>query len=277
MLNLTQPIVMGILNVTPDSFFDGGAYSTSVATAVEQAARMIEAGATIIDVGGASSRPGAEAVPLSVESVRVLPVVAAIRQQFPDILISVDTWRAKVAAEAVAVGANWINDISGGQFDADLWPVVADLGVPYIFMHIKGTPDTMQQAPKYHDIGADVLQYFEQGIAQLRALGVQDIIIDPGFGFGKTLTHNYELLNQMSVIQSAIGLPWLAGVSRKSMLYKLLQIKPEAALNATTALHMIALNQGAKILRVHDVQAAAEAIQIWTYNEQFVKNTRSNC
>jgi dihydropteroate synthase len=276
MLFIDQPLVMGILNVTPDSFYDGGSF-TDTELAFRQAANMIEAGADIIDIGGASSRPGALIVPLDVELARTIPPIAAIRKQFPDIIISIDTWRSQVAEAAVDAGANWINDISGGQFDAELWPTVARLKVPYILMHIQGTPADMQQAPHYEHIGWEVLAYFRQRIEALQALGVQDIICDPGFGFGKTLAHNYELLNQMGAIQNELQLPWLAGISRKSMLYKLLDITPAEALNATTALHVIALQQGAKILRVHDVKAARETIQIWAYNEQYVKITRSIC
>jgi dihydropteroate synthase len=276
MLQIDQPIVMGILNLTPDSFYDGGAF-TDADIAVNRVAQMIEEGAAIIDVGGGSSRPGAVEVSLSEELRRTVPIVAAIRHQFPNIIISIDTWRAEVAEAAVSVGANWINDISGGQFDAQMWPTVARLQVPYILMHIQGTPATMQQAPHYDRIGIEVLHYFTQCVTRLRAMGIQDIVCDPGFGFGKTLAHNYELLNQMAAIQTELQLPWLAGISRKSMLYKLLNIKPDEALNATTALHMIALQQGAKILRVHDVKAAQETIQIWSYNEQFVKITRSIC
>lgn len=260
-LDLSQPIIMGILNVTPDSFYDGGKY-LGVEAAVQQAEQMIAQGATIIDVGGASSRPGANIVETEEEMRRVIPVISAIKQQYPDVILSIDTWRGVVAKAAVQAGASIINDISAGSLDPDMFPTVAELNVPYILMHIKGTPENMQQNPEYQDITTEVLDFLIQKIAELRALGVKDIIVDPGFGFGKTIRHNYTLLNRLQEIKSVLQLPLLVGVSRKSMIYRLLDISPENALNGATALHVIALQQGANILRVHDVKEAVEVLKI---------------
>lgn len=260
-LDLSQPIIMGILNVTPDSFYDGGKY-LGVEAAVQQAEQMIAQGATIIDVGGASSRPGANIVETEEEMRRVIPVISAIKQQYPDVILSIDTWRGVVAKAAVQAGASIINDISAGSLDPDMFPTVAELNVPYILMHIKGTPENMQQNPEYQDITTEVLDFLIQKIAELRALGVKDIIVDPGFGFGKTIRHNYTLLNRLQEIKSVLQLPLLVGVSRKSMIYRLLDISPENALNGATALHVIALQQGANILRVHDVKEALEVLKI---------------
>lgn len=260
-LDLSQPIIMGILNVTPDSFYDGGKY-LGVEAAVQQAKEMIAQGAAIIDVGGASSRSGAAVVETDEEIRRVIPVISAIKQQYPDVIISIDTWRGAVAKAAVQAGAAIINDISAGSLDPDMCPTVAELNVPYILMHIKGTPENMQQNPEYQDITTEVLDFLIQKIAELRALGVKDIIVDPGFGFGKTIRHNYTLLNRLQEIKSVLQLPLLVGVSRKSMIYRLLDISPENALNGATALHVIALQQGANILRVHDVKEALEVLKI---------------
>lgn len=260
-LDLRQPIIMGILNVTPDSFYDGGRYWDADA-AVRQAIEMMAQGATIIDVGGASSRPGAPLVETEEEIRRVVPVIAAIKHRYPDAIVSIDTWRGAVAKAAVQAGASIINDISAGNMDPDMFPTVAELNVPYILMHIKGTPENMQQNPDYQDITTEVLDFLIQKTAELRALGVKDIIIDPGFGFGKTVRHNYTLLNRLQEIKSVLQLPLLVGVSRKSMIYRLLDISPENALNGATALHVIALQQGANILRVHDVKEALEVLKL---------------
>lgn len=260
-LDLSQPIIMGILNVTPDSFYDGGRY-WEVDAAVRQAREMMAQGATIIDVGGASSRPGAPLVETEEEIRRVVPVIAAIKHRYPDAIVSIDTWRGAVAKAAVQAGASIINDISAGNMDPDMFPTVAELNVPYILMHIKGTPENMQQNPDYQDITTEVLDFLIQKTAELRALGVKDIIIDPGFGFGKTIRHNYTLLNRIQEIKSVLQVPLLVGVSRKSMIYRLLDISPENALNGATALHVIALQQGANILRVHDVKEAVEVLKL---------------
>lgn len=253
---------MGILNVTPDSFFDGGRY-TGVDAALFQAEKMLCEGATLLDIGGASSRPGAVEVPLADELARVLPIIEQVVARWPEAWISVDTWRAEVARQAVQAGAHVVNDISGGQFDPDLLHTVAQLGVLYVLMHTQGRPDTMQHRPEYTDVTREVLDFFIEKINTLRDLGVHDVVLDPGFGFGKTLEHNYTLLRQLDVFGTVTGLPVLAGVSRKSMIYKALDVPPDAALNGTSALHMVALQRGARILRVHDVREAVEVIRLW--------------
>ena len=262
LLDLSSPIVMGILNLTPDSFFDGGKYRDEQAI-LSQAEKMLQDGATLLDIGGASSRPGAVLVSESEELKRVIPVVELLLKHFPDALLSVDTWRASLAKEAVASGASLINDISAGNFDAPLLETVAELQVPYVLMHMQGTPDTMQQNPHYEDVVTEVLDFFIQKISQLRAMGIKDIVLDPGFGFGKTVAHNFTLLKNLHIFQAVCGLPVLAGLSRKSMICKPLQIKPSDALNGTTALHMIALQNSASILRVHDVKEAMQVIALY--------------
>ncbi|MCI5081636.1 MAG: dihydropteroate synthase [Saprospiraceae bacterium] len=261
LLDLSKPLVMGILNVTPDSFYDGGKYKSDGAIAT-QIGKMLEEGANIIDIGGMSSRPGADIITTNEEIDRVMPAISYIQQHYPSAIISIDTVHAVVARTAVEGGASIINDISAGRIDADLYTTVADLGVPYVLMHMQGKPKDMQQQPQYKDVVQEVLDFLIAELGKLRSLGVKDIIIDPGFGFGKSLTHNYQLLKKMHIF-NILDLPILCGVSRKSMIYKLLNTKPEHALNGTTALHMIALQQGAKILRVHDVKQAVETIQLW--------------
>ncbi len=262
LLSLSNPVVMGILNVTTDSFYDGGRY-TSEEAILAQAEKMITEGAAILDVGGASSRPGAAEVSETEELKRVIGVIEVIRSNFPDVLLSVDTWRASVAEAAVASGASIVNDISAGRLDAGMYTTVARLGVPYVLMHMNGTPGTMQKHPHYEDVVTEVLDFFIAEIKKLRDLGVTDIVLDPGFGFGKTIEHNYTLLRNLHVFGTVTGLPVLAGLSRKSMIYKLLGISPEEALNGTSALHIVALQQGASILRAHDVRAAMEVIRLW--------------
>ncbi|MEL6926057.1 MAG: dihydropteroate synthase, partial [Bacteroidota bacterium] len=230
----------------------------------DAAPRMV---ADFIDVGGMSSRPGAVSISEKEEKKRVLPVIEMILTDFPDTLISVDTFRAGVARAAVEAGAVLVNDISAGKLDAKLFETVADLGVPYILMHMKGVPATMQQNPQYESLLAEVMDFFIEKVGRLRALGVRDIVLDVGFGFGKSLEDNYTLLQNMHAFR-VLELPLLAGISRKSMIYKLLKISPDEALNGTSALHMVALQQGAKILRVHDVAAARECIALWQMLEQ---------
>lgn len=263
LLCLDQPAVMGILNATPDSFYTRGRNSTPEAI-LEQAGKMIEEGALILDIGGMSTRPDAADVSPEEELDRVLPVISSIRKAFPDIFISIDTYRAAVAAAAVAAGADLVNDISAGDADDRMLGVVAGLQVPYIAMHMQGMPATMQQNPQYKNITLDVLDYFIQKINACTKAGIKDIILDPGFGFGKTMEHNYQLLKGMQALQ-VTGKAVLAGLSRKSMIYKLLGTGAEAALNGTTALHMLALQQGAAVLRAHDVKEAAECIKIFRY------------
>ncbi len=270
LLDLSAPIIMGILNLTPDSFFDGGKYG-DLETALQQVEKMLHEGAAIIDIGGMSSRPGAVLISEKEELGRVLPVVEATSRRFPDAIMSVDTFRAAVARQAVAAGAGIVNDIYAGRFDDNMFETVAELGVPYIMMHMQGDPDTMQVAPNYSDVTKEVLHFFIEKIGQLRSLGVKDIILDPGFGFGKSVAHNYQLLNSLHIFRMT-ELPILAGISRKSMICKVLGIKPENALNGTTALHMVALQQGARLLRVHDVREAMEVIKLWKELEE-VKGT----
>ena len=260
-IDLSTPIVMGIINTTPDSFYDGAKWNTP-GKALLQVEKMLEEGATIIDIGGVSSRPKANQVKEEEELKRVIPIVEQVHEYFPQARISVDTFRAKVARESVAAGAHLINDISAGSLDEELLPTVAQLKVPYVLMHMQGTPQTMQLRPSYTDIAQDILDFHVEKVAELRMLGIENILIDLGFGFGKTVDDNYKLLKKMHLFQ-ILELPILAGLSRKSMVWKVLATSPQMALNGTTALHMVALQQGAKVLRVHDVQPAIEAIRLW--------------
>jgi len=261
LLDLSSPVVMGILNITPDSFYDGGKYPTT-GNALIQAERMISEGAAIIDVGAVSTRPDAIEIDQNEEWSRLKAVLPALRKKFPEIIISVDTWRSSVAREAVACGADMINDISGGQFDQEMFKTVADLEIAYIMMHTQGTPAAMQLNPQYADVVEDVFGFFSENLGRLNKMGVgKNIIIDPGFGFGKTAKHNYELLSRLSKFKS-FGFPVLAGLSRKSMIYKILGTQPSEALVGTIVLNTIALLSGADILRVHDVREAVEAIKL---------------
>ncbi|MCA0236770.1 MAG: dihydropteroate synthase [Bacteroidetes bacterium] len=262
LLDLSSPKIMGILNITSDSFYDGGRYTKSDAW-IQQAAKMLEEGADILDVGGASSRPGAVEVPEEEERNKVTVVIEDILKRFPEALISVDTWRASVARAAVETGAAIVNDISAGRLDPSMYDTVAALDVPYILMHMKGTPADMQKNPVYENVVTEVLDFLIAEVQKLRSLGIQDIILDPGFGFGKTIAHNYTLLKNLHVFGKATGLPVLAGLSRKSMTYKFLGISPDQALNGTTALNMVALQQGACILRVHDVREAVQTMRLF--------------
>ena len=258
LLNLDSPIVMGILNVTPDSFFDGGNYELE-SDILQQTKTMLHEGATIIDVGGYSSKPGAEEVSEQEELNRVIPAIETLLKNYPETIISIDTFRSKVAIKAVKAGASIINDISAGEMDSNMFNTVKQLQVPYCIMHMKGTPQNMQKEPKYDNVVTEVYQYLHKKVAELNRLGVNDIIIDLGFGFGKTIEHNYELLAHLSNFKS-LNCPVLVGISRKSMIYKTLGVSAIEALNGTTALHSIALQSGGNILRVHDVKEAAEVI-----------------
>ncbi|KEQ28981.1 dihydropteroate synthase [Pedobacter antarcticus 4BY] len=260
LFDLSTPCVMGILNLTPDSFF-GESRIGNVDAALKRVEICLLEGARFIDLGAYSSRPGAADVSTDEELKRIIPVIEAIVREFPHARLSIDTFRSKVAAESIHAGAHLINDISGGTLDKEMFSTVAGLGVPYILMHMKGTPQDMQNAPEYAHVGLDVIGYFAQKISELQALGVQDIILDPGFGFAKTLDHNYQLLNYMHNLD-IFGLPVLTGISRKSMIYKLLGTQAEEALNGTTVINTIALLKGTSILRVHDVRAAMECIQL---------------
>jgi dihydropteroate synthase len=261
LIDLTAPKVMGILNVTPDSFFDGGKYKDASAI-LNQVETMINDEATFIDIGGYSSRPGADDVSEDEELNRVIPVIELILKRFPETLISVDTFRSEVAKKSIKAGAALINDISAGKLDDRMLYTIGKLGVPYIMMHMKGNPKTMQQQTEYNDLVKEVITYFAERIAAAHAEKINDIIIDPGFGFAKTLDQNYELLNRLELLQM-LDKPILAGVSRKSMIYKTLNTTSEQALNGTTALHMVALQKGAKILRVHDVKEAMECVTLY--------------
>ena len=260
LIDLTTPKVMGILNITPDSFFDGGKFSSD-ANILKHTEKMLSEGATFIDVGGYSSRPNAQHISEDEELKRVIPVVELLIKKFPEILISIDTFRSNVAMKCVNIGACMINDISAGNMDVKMFTTVAKLQVPYIIMHMQGTPQTMQKSPKHVDIVHEVIYYFSKKINELHALNVNDIIIDVGFGFGKTPEQNYELLKNLSLLKN-LEVPILTGISRKSMLYKLLDITTAMALNATTVANTIALMNGTNILRVHDVKEAVEAIII---------------
>lgn len=260
LVDFSSPKVMGILNITPDSFFDGGKYQHKKAI-LTQTEKMLEEGATFIDVGAYSSRPGADHVSEEEELRRILPVVALLLGEFPDIYLSIDTFRSRVAKKTIEAGAAVINDISGGNMDAFMFKTIAQLQVPYILMHMQGTPQTMQHRPSYEHITTDLIQFFSEKIDELRRLQINDVIIDVGFGFGKTALHNFQLLKELHHFQT-FNLPLLAGVSRKSMLYKTLNIRPIDALNATTSANTIALLHGANILRVHDVKEAVECIKI---------------
>lgn len=260
-LDLKTPVVMGILNVTPDSFYDGGKYLSEVKL-IERIHQIVEEGAAIIDVGAYSTRPGAAFVDEKEEIGRLSVAVELIRKHYPRALVSIDTFRSKVAEEIVTcLGPVIINDISGGTMDEHMFEYVARTGMPYIMMHIQGTPQTMQKNPVYENVVRDVRAFFEDRIARLNDLGFNRIILDPGFGFGKTLAHNYELMEGMDSFKD-LGYPLLVGISRKSMIYKLLETTATEALNGTTVLNTVSLMKGADILRVHDVKEAVQAIKL---------------
>ncbi|ARV09097.1 dihydropteroate synthase [Winogradskyella sp. PC-19] len=261
LIDISQPKVMGVLNVTPDSFYDGGSYKDK-ADILRQVEKILTEGATFIDVGGYSSRPGADFVSEEEESNRVLPVIELILKEFPEALISIDTFRSQVAKKSIETGAALINDISAGKLDNKMIETVGKLGVPYIMMHMRGNPKTMQQQTNYEDLVKDVISYFGERIAEAHKAKINDIIIDPGFGFAKTLEQNFNLLNKMDLLKIT-DKPILAGVSRKSMIYKTLNATAKEALNGTTALNMMALENGASILRVHDVKEAMECITLF--------------
>lgn len=261
LVSLDEPQVMGILNVTPDSFF-----ATSRCRSEEEIRQRVcmmrREGATMVDIGAYSSRPGAEEVSVEEELRRLLPAVGIVREEWPDAIISVDTFRAEVARQAVEAGADIINDISGGEMDKDMFRTVAELHVPYILMHMQGTPQDMQKAPHYDNLMCEVFRSLGERVEELHEMGVADVTVDPGFGFGKTMAQNYEMMARLGEFR-LLGCPILVGISRKSMVYRLLDTTPEESLNGTTALNTIALMNGASILRVHDVREAVEAIKIY--------------
>lgn len=266
LLVIDKPVVMGIINVTPDSFYEGSRQQTGESI-LAQATTMINEGADIIDVGGQSTRPGSERISVKEELERVLPAIEIILKSFPGTVISVDTYQSQVASACVNAGASIINDISAGNLDSEMITTVAKLGVPYICMHMKGSPENMQKDPTYENITREVLDFFIQKTDECKRAGINDIIIDPGFGFGKTISHNFRLLKELHAFKM-IERPILAGLSRKSTIYKTLGTTAEEALNGTTVLHTLALQNGADILRVHDVKEAKEAIALYKRYEQ---------
>lgn len=262
LLDFEQPRVMGILNITSDSFYDGGLYEDPM-TALEHARKMVADGADIIDIGAASSKPGSQLSDANEEIVRLSPVVSLIRQEFPELIVSIDTYHAAVAFEMVSnYAVDMVNDISSGEIDPEMFNTIAQLNVPYIIMHMKGIPINMQDNPEYKNITDEVIQYFSEKTNLLHRMGVSDVLIDPGFGFGKTIDHNYELMKQLNSF-NIFQLPIVAGISRKSMIYNLLKTTGEMSLNGTTAAHMILLEKGVNIIRVHDVREAVEAVNIF--------------
>ncbi|RXR31751.1 dihydropteroate synthase [Flavobacterium piscinae] len=262
LIDLTTPKVMGILNVTPNSFYDGGKYQheTEILKRVEV---MLTEGADFIDIGAYSSKPNAEFVSEEEEVNRLLPILKSVLKEFPNTIISIDTFRSQIAKVSIENGAAIINDISAGSLDEKMMETIAKFQIPYIMMHMKGTPQTMMSLTTYDDIVKEMLFYFSEKVVQARSFGINDLIIDPGFGFAKTTEQNYEVMQKLQLFQS-LELPILAGVSRKSMIYKPLESSPEKALNGTTALNMIALTKGASILRVHDVKEAVECVKLFS-------------
>jgi dihydropteroate synthase len=261
LIDLSTPKIMGILNVTPNSFYDGGKFTLNE-NGLSQVGKMLEEGATFIDIGAYSSKPNAEFVSEEEERSRILPVVKSILKQFPDALLSIDTFRSGIAAVCIENGAAIINDISAGNLDEKMMEVVAKYNVPYIMMHLRGTPQTMQSQTNYENIIKEMLFYFSEKVNKARSLGINDLIVDPGFGFAKTLEQNYEVLQNLELFKM-LDLPLLAGISRKSMVYKPLGVTANEALNGTTVLNTIALSKGANILRVHDVKEAVECVKLF--------------
>lgn len=260
LITFEKPLIMGILNVTPDSFFDGGRHN-DLDHALRKAEQLLSDGVDIIDIGAYSSREGAAVVSPDEEINRALPVIQELVKRYPDLILSIDTFRANVAEACVQAGVHLINDISGGSLDEDMFATVARLQVPYILMHMRGTPETMQTLTEYEDIAIDVATSLGEKVAALRALGVKDIILDPGFGFSKTIEQNYELLHRVDELHY-FGLPILGGISRKSMIYKKLGITPEEALTGTIALNTLLLAKGVQLLRVHDVKEAKQLVDL---------------
>ncbi len=258
LLDLRQPVVMGILNATPDSFFPANRVKNEE-EALRLAEKMLREGAALLDIGGASSRPGAQAPDVEEELKRTIPLLQAIHRRFPEVILSIDTFRSRVVREAYHAGASLVNDISAGRWDPDLLTTVAELKMAYVLMHMQGEPRTMQINPHYEDVVQDVFHFFKEHLQQLYDRGITEVIVDPGFGFGKRIYHNYHLLKELEVY-TAFGVPVLVGISRKSMIHHVLQLTAEEALNGSTVLHTIALLKGASILRVHDVREARQTI-----------------
>ncbi len=261
LVNLQRPHVMGVLNLTPDSFYDGGKYNSEDAI-LAQVALMLNEGATFIDIGGSSSRQGSKMSSVEEEWNRIGKAITLIKQHFPEVLISVDTVYSAIARRAVDSGACMINDVSAGLIDSRMIETVAALKVPYLMMHMKGLPENMQDNPVYDDVLKEIIDFFSKQLSLCRKVGITDILIDPGFGFGKTIAHNFELLAKLNLLK-IVGLPVVAGLSRKGMIWKTLDVSPAEALNGTTALNMVALMNGARILRVHDVKEAMQCIKLF--------------
>ena len=260
LIDVSSPKIMGILNITPDSFFDGGHYNDTTSI-LKQVEKMLLEGATFIDVGACSSRPGSKVVTEEEELKRLIQVVELLVKTFPDIILSIDTFRSHVAYQCIHAGAAMINDISAGKMDDNMMKIIGEMGVPYIMMHMKGTPQNMQGLTDYKDLIKDVVYYFSERIHAARNHGISDLIIDPGFGFAKTLKQNYHLLSDLNLL-AVLDMPILVGISRKSMIYKLLDTTPDKALNGTTSLNTVSLMHGANVLRVHDVKEAMQCIAI---------------
>lgn len=260
LMDLRNPLIMGILNITPDSFYEGSR-TFSIQEVINRATTMVNNGANILDVGGVSTRPNADLLTAEEELKRVIPVVKEVRNQFPQLCISIDTFRAEVAQKAVEAGANIVNDVYGGRYDSKMIDTVAKLNVPFILMHSRGDAQNMQEKCSYDQLVPDICRELSEKLSELRAKGVKDVLIDPGFGFAKTTAQNYELMQQLDVLH-VLGCPIVLGVSRKSMIYKLMHSSAEKALNGTTALHALGLSKGANVLRVHDVKEAREVITI---------------
>ena len=268
LMDLSTPKIMGILNVTPDSFYDGGMFDSNKKI-LDHVEKMLTDGADIIDVGGYSSRPGAKEVKLKDEIKRVVPTIELIKKEFNETTISVDTFRSEVALQAVNSGASIINDISGGDLDPNMFNCVAELNVPYIIMHMQGNPKNMQNNPLYENVIVEIIENLSKKVFEATEAGVIDVIIDPGFGFGKTIEHNYKILRELSFFKE-LDCPILVGLSRKSMIYSLLEEKPENVLNGTTCLNTVSILNGANILRVHDIKEAKEVIKLTNFlNKNF--------
>jgi dihydropteroate synthase len=261
LLDLSTPKVMGVLNLTPDSFYDGGKFKNDK-EALEQVEKNIQDGMDILDIGAYSSRPGADHISEEEELKRLSSVLQQVTKEFPDLIISIDTFRSEVAKASIDQGAHIINDISAGSLDANMMDFIADSQVPYIMMHMRGTPQTMKSMTSYEHLVTDIIAYFSKKVSEARAKGINDILIDPGFGFAKTIDQNFELLNHLKALKS-LNLPILSGISRKSTIYKTLNIDAKEALNGTTALNMVALMNGSSILRVHDVLEAKQCITLY--------------
>ena len=266
LFDLNSPKVMGIINVTPDSFYDGGSYSNNK-DVINKVGKMLDDGADIIDLGGYSTRPGAKNISIEEEEKRTIPIMKLILKTFKNTIISIDTFRSEVANKALDNGALIVNDVSGGDLDSNMYKIVGKFNVPYIMMHMKGSPNNMQNNPQYKNVTVEVIKNLSQKIRKAESFNIRDIILDPGFGFGKTTNHNFKLLNDLSLFKN-LDRPVLVGVSRKSMIYKTLDIKPENALNGTTSLNTVALLNGANILRVHDVKEAKEVIKLYNFGKK---------